>query len=59
MKSFLIISLAVLVCLVVTPTLAAWGFGSSDPGKVLLRDVQVLTLHSGKMTTGKLSREHG
>ena len=36
------------------PSLAAWGFGSSDPGKVLLKDVQVLTLHSGKMTTGKI-----
>ena len=36
------------------PSTAAWGFGSSDPGKVLLRDVQVLTLHDGKMTAGEL-----
>ncbi len=35
--------------------LSAWGFGSSDPGKVLLRDVQVLTLKSGQMTTGRRS----
>ena len=38
----------------VGPSFAAWGFGSSDPGKVLLKDVQVLTLHSGKMKTGKI-----
>ena len=31
---------------------AGWG-SSNDPGKVLLRDVQVLTLKSGQMTTGK------
>ena len=30
---------------------AGWG-SSNDPGKVLLRDVQVLTLKSGQMTTG-------
>ena len=28
-------------------------WGSKDPGKVLLRDIQVLTLRNGKMTTGK------
>jgi hypothetical protein len=33
----------------------AWGFGSSDAGKVLLRDVQVLTLRSGHKTTGRRS----
>ena len=33
---------------------AAWGFSSgSEPGKVLLRDVQVLTLRDGDMTTGR------
>merc|ERR550539_103090 len=33
----------------------AFGFSSSwsDPGKVLLRDVQVLTLRDGEMTTGR------
>jgi len=30
-------------------------WGSKDPGKVLLRDIQVLTLRNGKMTTGKRS----
>merc|ERR1712107_433993 len=30
-----------------------WGFSSDDPGKVLLRDVQVLTLRAGQMTTGR------
>ena len=30
-------------------------WGSNDPGKVLLRDVQVLTLKNGKMTTGRRS----
>lgn len=30
-------------------------WGSKDPGKVLLRDIQVLTLRQGKMTTGKRS----
>ena len=45
----------VIVATLTTPTTAAWGFGSSDPGKVLLRDVQVLTLHDGKMTTGRRS----
>ena len=34
---------------------AAWGFGSKDPGKVMLRDIQVLTLNSGKQTTGRRS----
>lgn len=33
---------------------AGWG-SSNDPGKVLLRDVQVLTLKSGQMTTGRRS----
>ena len=34
----------------------AWGGGfSNDPGKVRLQDVQVLTLKSGKMTTGRRS----
>ena len=37
----------------VTLSLSNAGWGSSnDPGKVLLRDVQVLTLKSGQMTTG-------
>ena len=31
-----------------------WG-SNEDPGKVLLRDVQVLTLKNGKMTTGRRS----
>jgi hypothetical protein len=36
--------------------LAAWGFGGgSGDGKVLLKDVQTLTLHHGKMTTGRRS----
>ena len=51
------ISLAILFGLL-GPSLAAWGFGSTDPGKVLLKDVQVLTLHSGKMTTGKIDFFH-
>lgn len=33
----------------------AHSWGSKDPGKVLLRDVQVLTLRQGKMTAGKRS----
>jgi len=33
---------------------AGWG-SSNDPGKVLLRDVQVLTLKAGQMTTGRRS----
>lgn len=43
----------ILACL--SPTNAAWGFNSNDPGKVLLRDIQVLTLKSGQMTTGRRS----
>ena len=32
--------------------LAGWGFGGgSDPGKVRLQDVQVLTLKQGKVTS--------
>ena len=41
-------------CLWIDPGVAAWGFGN-DPGKVLLRDVQVLTLKSGQMSTGRRS----
>ena len=40
---------------VLTLNLSNAGWGSSDPGKVLLRDVQVLTLKSGQMTTGRRS----
>ena len=41
---------------VLTLNLSSAGWGSSnDPGKVLLRDVQVLTLKSGQMTTGRRS----
>ena len=36
----------------VPDTLAGWG---NDPGKVLLKDVQTLTLRDGKMTTGRRS----
>ena len=35
---------------------AGWGFGDSDPGsKVLAKEVSVLTLYDGKMTTGRRS----
>jgi len=43
---FLFLSLA-------TQTLGSWNFGSSD--KTLLRDVQVLTLYSDRMTAGRRS----
>ena len=34
----------------------AWGFGGgSDPGKVLMKDVTVLTLYEGQMTSGRRS----
>ena len=52
MKEMLTIFLIFGLC---SQTLAAWGFGSKDPGKVLLRDVQVLTLKNGQMTTGRRS----
>ena len=39
--------------LLLTVNVKAWGFSSDDPGKVLLRDVQVLTLRAGQMTTGR------
>jgi hypothetical protein len=48
---FVLLTLVMLTTMA-NPSKAAWGFGSSDPGKVLLRDVQVLTLYDGKMTTG-------
>jgi hypothetical protein len=46
--------LVLLVC-ILPYSLAAWGFGGSDPGKVRLQDVQVLTLKQGHMTTGRRS----
>lgn len=51
-------SASVLVLVVILGTIfinstAAWG--SNDPGKVLLKDVQVLTLKAGQMTTGRRS----
>jgi len=49
---------SILVLVVILSTIfinAAWGFGSKDPGKVLLKDVQVLTLKAGQMTTGRRS----
>ena len=51
-------SASVMVLVVILGTIfinstAAWG--SNDPGKVLLKDVQVLTLKAGKMTTGRRS----
>lgn len=34
----------------------AWGFGGgNDPGKVLMKDVSVLTLYEGQMTSGRRS----
>ena len=41
------------LCLFISE-IQAWG-SSSNPGKVLLRDVQVLTLRQGQMTTGRRS----
>ena len=47
--------LVTVVCLALalpSSVLAGWGFGGgNDPGKVLLQDVQVLTLKQGKVTT--------
>ena len=34
---------------------ASWGFGGDKAKKVLLRDVNVLTLYPGKMTTSRRS----
>ena len=45
----------IVVSVVIQTSSAAWGFGGSDPGKVKLKDVQVLTLKDGKMTTGRRS----
>merc|ERR1719411_817222 len=45
----------ILLSTIISQASAAWGFGSSDPGKVSLRDVQVLTLKAGQMTTGRRS----
>lgn len=42
------------LCLLISD-IQAWGFKSDNPGKVLLRDVQVLTLRHGQMTTGRRS----
>ena len=41
------------LCLFISE-IQAWG-SSSNPGKVLLRDIQVLTLRQGQMTTGRRS----
>ena len=50
------IMFGVLVLLLAVGDCIAWGGGfSNDPGKVRLQDVQVLTLRSGKMTTGRRS----
>ena len=43
------------ICVALHTANAAWGFGGKDPGKVRLKDVQVLTLKDGKMTTGHRS----
>ena len=45
----------ILMSTIISQASAAWGFGSKDPGKVLLKDVQVLTLKAGQMTTGRRS----
>ena len=45
----------VILSLAISSASAAWGFGGNDPGKVKLKDVQVLTLKDGKMTTGRRS----
>ena len=45
----------ILLSTIISQASAAWGFGSKDPGKVLLKDVQVLTLKAGQMTTGRRS----
>ena len=48
----------VLLWLVLGQASASWGGGWSsgnDPGKVKLKDVGVLTLRHGKMTTGRRS----
>jgi len=45
----------VVICMAVSTASAAWGFGGEDHGKVKLKDVQVLTLKDGKMTTGHRS----
>jgi len=45
--------ICLLGCILVFSDVQCWG--SKDPGKVLLRDMQVLTLKNGKMTTGKRS----
>ena len=42
------------LCMLISD-IQAWGFKSDNPGKVLLRDVQVLTLRHGQMTTGRRS----
>ena len=42
------------LCMLISD-IQAWGFKSDNPGKVLLRDVQVLTLRNGQMTTGRRS----
>ena len=48
MKNTVILSLLVALLL---PNVRGWG--SKDPGKVLLQDVQVLTLRNGQMTTSR------
>ena len=50
LASWLLLSLVALI-----PYGVEGKWGSSDPGKVLLRDVHVLILKNGKMTTGSSS----
>ena len=41
------------LALILVPALShGWGFGDED--KVLLKDIEVLTLYSGKMTNGMI-----
>ena len=52
MKYSILISTSLTLFLGLTSVEAAWGFGDSKADKVLLKDIQVLTLHAGRSTTG-------
>ncbi|KAF9924405.1 hypothetical protein FBU30_005630 [Linnemannia zychae] len=47
------LAIATVLCLLATAPSTASAFGNSNNKKVLLKDIQTLTLHQGRMTTGR------
>ena len=54
-KVFTLLATLLAVSIFPPPTLGAFGFGSGDKDKVLLKDVSAITLRHGAMTTGRRS----